>query len=95
LLKKEFPSVNYCIWNTSSLNEFSQHLSAFHFIVVEAEKEALESIYFTLKDNFNSTFKKPVKNIVEEFISNQPNSIIVNSFVSEAPVQNIKNIPTS
>jgi len=45
LLKKEFPFISHCIWNTSILNEF--------------------------------------------------NSIVVNSFVSEAPVQNIKNIPTS
>lgn len=95
MLKKEFPFINYCIWSASMLNEFSQHLSAFQFIVVEVEKEAIEAVYFTFKDNFNSTFKKPAKEMVEEFISNQPNSIIINSFVSEAPVQNIKNIPTS
>lgn len=95
LIKKEFPFIGYCIWTTSILNEFSQHLSAFQFIVVEVEKEALESVYFTLKDNFNSTFKKPAKEMVEEFISSQPNSVVVISFVSEAPVQNIKNIPTS
>jgi len=95
LLKKEFPFINYCVWTSSYLNEFSQHMSAFQFIIVEVEKEALESVYFTLKDNFNSTFKKPAKEIVEDFISNQPNSIVVKSFVSEAPLENIKNIPTS
>ena len=95
LILKEFPFINYCIWTTSNLNEFSHHLSSFQFLLVEVEKEALESVYFTLKDNFNSTFKKPAIEMLEEFISNQPNSIIVNSLVSEAPVQNIKNIPTS
>jgi len=95
LLKKDFPFIKFCIWNTSILNEFAQHVSAFQFIVVEAEKDALDSVYFTLKDNFNSTFKKPAKEIVEEYISNQPNSIIVNSFISEAPLEKINKIPTS
>ena len=95
LLKKEFPFIKYCIWNTSVLNEFSQHLSAFQFSIVEVEKEALESVYFTLKDNYNPVFKKPSREMVEDFISRQPNSIIINPFVSEAPIQNIKEIPTS
>lgn len=95
LIKKEFPFINYCIWTTSILNEFSQHLSALQFIIVEVEKETLESVYFMLKDNFKSAFKKPARGIVEEVISSQPNSVIINSFVSEAPIQKIKNVPTS
>lgn len=95
LIQNEFPFINYCIWTTSILNEFSIHLSAFQYIIVEVEKEALESVYFSLKDNFNSTFKKPGRGIVEEIISSQPNSIIINTFVSEAPVQNVKKTPTS
>ncbi|MBN2424004.1 MAG: hypothetical protein JXR46_05985 [Calditrichaceae bacterium] len=95
LLKKEFPFIKYCLWSTAVLNEFTRHLSAFQFIVVEVEKDTLEPVYFMLKDNYNSTFKKPAREIVEDFISNRPDSIIVNTFISEAPVQNIKEIPTS
>ena len=95
LIKKEFPFIKYCIWTTSILNEFSQHLSAFQFIVLEVEKETLEPVYFMLRESFNSTFKKPSKEIVEEFITSQQNSIAVNSFVSEAPIKSIKNVPTS
>lgn len=95
LIKNEFPFIKYCIWNTSNLNEFLQHQSSLQFIVVEVEKEALESVYFTIKDGFNSTFKKPSKEMVEDFISTQQKSIIINSFVTEAPIQSIKNIPTS
>ncbi len=95
LILKEFPFVNYCIWSTSNFSHFFQHLSVINFIVVEVEKEAIESVHFLLKENFNSTFKKPKKEIVEEFIIHQQNSIIIKSFVSEAPIQIIKNIPTS
>ena len=48
-----------------------------------------------LKENYNVTFKKPKKEIVEDFIIHQNNSILINSFVSEAPILRIKNTPTS
>ena len=95
LIRKEFPFINYCIWNTSILNEFSQHLSTFRFVIVEIEKEALDSVYFSLKESFNSTFKKPSREMVEEFISGQANSIIIKPFVSEAPLEKYKNMPTT
>ena len=63
--------------------------------MVEVEKNVLESDFYSIKESFNSTFKKPAKKIVEEFIITRQNSIIVNPFVSEAPIQNVKNVPTS
>lgn len=95
VIKKEFPFIKYCIWNSSILSEFLQHQSSFRFIVVEVEKDALESVFYSIKEIFNATFKRPAKEVVEEFISARQNSIIINSFVSEAPIQNIKNVPTS
>ena len=94
-IKKEFPFIKYCIWNSSLLSEFLQHQLSFRFIVVEVEKDVLESVFHSIKESFNSTFKKPAKEMLEEFISTRQNSIIINSFVSEAPIQNIKNVPTS
>jgi hypothetical protein len=95
VIKKEFPFIKYCIWNSSILGEFLQHQSSFQFIVVEVEKDALESVFYSLKDNYDSTFKKPTKQMVEEFVFTRQNSIIINSFISEAPIQSIKNVPTS
>lgn len=94
VIKKDFPFIKYCIWNSSLLSEFLQHQLAFRFIVIEVEKEALESVFYSLKESFNSTFKKPAKAMLEEYIITRQNSIIVNPFVSEAPIQNIKNFPT-
>ncbi len=95
IIKNKFPFVKYCIWNTSLLSEFLQHQLSFRFTVVEVEKDVLESVFFSIKERFNSTFKKPAKEILEEFIITRQNSIIINSFVSEAPIQNIKKVPTS
>jgi hypothetical protein len=95
LISNGFPYIKYCIWNTLNIKEFFQHLSALNFIVVEVEKDAFESVYFLLKENFGSVFKKPKREIVEEFIIHKQNSIIINSFVSEAPIENVNNMPTS
>ena len=95
IIQKEYPFIKYCIWNTSKLNEFLQHQSSFQCFIVETEKEALVSVYYTLKDNFNLTFKNPSQEIVEEFLITKKNSLIINALVSEAPIQSIKNVPTS
>ena len=95
VIKKEFPFINYCIWNSSILSEFLQHQLSFRFILVEVEKDVLESVFYSIKENFNSTFKKPAKEMLEEFIITQQNSIIIVPLVSEAPIQYIKKVPTS
>ena len=95
IIKKEFPFVKYCIWNSALAGEFLQHQLSLRFIVVEVEKGAIESVFYSIKESFNSTFKRPAKEIVEEFILTRQNCIIVNPFVSEAPLQTIKNVPTS
>lgn len=94
LIKNEFPFINHCLWSVSYLNEFLQHQTVFSFLIVEVEKEAIEAVYFKLKESVNLTFKKPTKEILEEFIGTQQNSIVINAFVSEAPIQKINNIPT-
>ena len=95
VLKKEFPFIKYCIWNSSRLSEFLHHQLSFRFIVVEVEKDVLDSAFYLLKQHFYSTFRKPDREILEEFIITRQNSIVVKHLVSEAPIQNIKNVPTS
>ena len=59
VIKNKFPFIKYCIWNSSLLGEFSQHQLSFRFIVVEVEKDVLEPVFYSLKESFNSTFKRP------------------------------------
>lgn len=95
VIHKEFPFIKYCIWSTSKLNELLQHQISIQCTVVEAEREVLESVYHKLKDQIHQTFKKPSKEMVEEFISSQKNSVVIKTLISESPLQTIKNIPTS
>ncbi len=51
LLAKNFSDVKYCVWESSWLNEFSNHQSGSFFTILEVEKDLINSVFFNLKEN--------------------------------------------
>jgi len=94
-LKKEFPYLIICIWNTSVLNEFMVHQPGKFYILVEVEKEATRSVFFFLKEAKYSVFLEPTKDLIEKYLPEEKEVFIVKSLVSEAPTQNLKGINTA
>lgn len=94
-LKREFPYLDICIWNTSALNEFMVHQPGRFYILVEVEKEATRSVFFFLKEAKYSVFLEPTKDLLEKYLPEEKKVFIVKSLVSEAPVENIKGIKTA
>jgi len=93
-LKKEFPFLEICIWNTSSLNEFMVHQPGRFFILIEVEKEATQSVFFFLKTAKYPVLVEPTNEIIEKYLSEDKENIIIKSLVSEAPVQVISGLKT-
>jgi hypothetical protein len=93
-LKKAFPYLKVCIWNTSALNEFMVHQPGRFYLLIEVEKEATQSIFYFLKDAKYSVFIDPTNDLLEKYLPNEKESLIIRSLVSEAPIQNIKGINT-
>ena len=91
-LKKEFPYLRICIWNTSSFNEFMIHQPGRFYIIIEVDKDASQSVFFYLKENKFSVFIDPTKDLIEKYIPDEKETLIVKSLVSEAPVQIINRI---
>lgn len=94
-LKKEFPYLNICIWNTSSLNEFMVHQPGRFYLLIEVEKEATQSVFYFLKEAKYSVFIEPTSDLLEKYLPNEKESLIVKSLVSEAPTQIVKGINTA
>jgi hypothetical protein len=94
-LKKEFPFLKICIWNTSALNEFMVHQLGRFYLLIEAEKEATQSIFYFLKEAKYSVFINPTSDLLEKYLPNEKESLIIRSLVSEAPIQNVKGIITT
>ncbi len=93
-LNKVFPYLNICLWNTSIFNEFMVHQPGRFYILVEVEKEALQSVFYYLKEGKQSVFIEPSKDILDKYLPNEKETIIVKSIVSEAPLQKINGINT-
>jgi len=86
-LKKQFPLISFCCWHTSALKEFFQHVTGYDFLLVEAEREAVDAVFHFVKEIDQSTFKEPSRDIMENFVLASRDAVIVKSLVSEAPLQ--------
>jgi hypothetical protein len=91
-LKKEFPYLRMCIWNTSSLNEFMIHQPGRFYLLIEVDKEAAQSVFFHLKEHKFSVFIEPTKDLFEKYLPDEKETLIVKSLVTEAPLQTINRI---
>lgn len=93
-IAEQFPFIQYCVWKTTAVREFSVHQSYVDFTVVDVEKEALESVYRYLKEQHHQVFLNPNKMMVEEYIMDLEEAIIVQQLISEAPLQTLDEVPT-
>lgn len=85
-VKREFPYIIFCIWDTVWLNDFMRHQPFKHYIVVEVEKDAAESVFAFLTETLKNVFFNPDEEIFDRYIHNYDEVIIVKNMVSEAPL---------
>lgn len=93
-LKREFPYLEFCIWNTSLFNEFMIHQPVRFYILIEVEKEATQSVFFFLKEEKYPVFVDPTEDIFAKYLSEEKENLIVKSLVTEAPLQKIARLNT-
>jgi hypothetical protein len=86
-ISKQFEDIKYCLWETEWLNEFSQHQSGKKMILVEVEKEFIESFYYELKDNFkNDIFLTPDEKAINFYISESKQPLIIRKLITRSPI---------
>jgi len=93
-LKKEFPYIEVCIWNSSSINEFMVHQPGRFYLIVEVEKEADVSVFHFLKEFYQPIFFEPTNDLLNTFLPVDKEAVIIKPLVSESPVQNVDGIIT-
>ena len=94
-VRREFPFLNICIWNTSSLNEFMIHQPGKFYYLLEVEKEAAESVFYFLRETKFAVFLEPNKDILEKYLPEEKKVMIVKSLISEAPLLTVERIDTA
>lgn len=94
-LKKQFPFLDTCLWTTAVFNEFMLHQPGKFFLMVEVDKDAVESVFFLLKDLKYPVFLDPTKEILNTYMPAGKETWIVKSLVTEAPIQKISDLYTT
>lgn len=92
-IRKNFPNVSFCTWNSELLNEFTQHLSAYPFVIVDVERDVAESVYYQLKDNFKGIFLRPSEMLINELLPDFRLPIIVRYLTTESPLNKEGDLP--
>ena len=83
-IEKDFPYIEFQIWELTWLNEFLNHLVAHNRIFVNVENDGCEFVYMSLNSEYgNSLLLKPTEKEIDYYTKD--NSIIIDRLVSEAP----------
>jgi len=83
----------YNIWTTKWLNEFSELQAVHTMIILEVDKSSAERVFYTLKDHhYRNVYYKPDETVIEKYISEIEDVIIVKSMISRAPTITIKKV---
>lgn len=85
-VKREFPYISFGIWDTLWLNEFMRHQPIKHYVVLEVEKDASESVFSFLNEINKNVFFNPDEEIFDRYIHNHDEVLIVKNMVLEAPL---------
>ena len=88
-LAKQFPLLDYAVWETCALNEFLNHQLARNHIFVEVEKPLEESVFTALREWADSpVLMKPSGN--DLYLYSGDLTIIVSTLTTEAPISDHK-----
>lgn len=86
-LSAQFEDIKFCLWETEWLNEFTQHQSGKRMVLVEVEKEFIESVYYELKDNFkNEIYLNPDEKAINFYISESNRPLILRKLITRSPI---------
>lgn len=92
-LNRQFPAARHCVWSTRWLNEWMIHQPGRFLLLVEVEELATESVFYYLKDeNYKNVFLNPDDNLLERYVYEQTESIIVKPLITKAPLKKEKKI---
>jgi len=92
-IDKEFLDISVCVWNSNWLNDFSRHQAFKNTVLVEVEKDLVQSVFNRLSDNhYKDVFFEPDSNNSKTYLSESKNPIIVRPLITKAPIQKNQNM---
>ncbi|MCF8299283.1 MAG: hypothetical protein K9J13_17170 [Saprospiraceae bacterium] len=86
-INDRFEDIKYCIWETSWLNEFSQHQSSKKIILIEVEKDFLDSFFYELKEIYKGdVYLTPDEKAINFYVAESIQPIVIKKLVTRSPI---------
>jgi hypothetical protein len=92
LINKQFPLIKFCCWRMSALKELFQHMTAADLLIVEVEREAVDAVFYFLKESQKNIFKEPSRETVEDIMTGAGTAVIIKPMISESPLMPVERI---
>lgn len=89
IVAKEFDQLDYCLWSTEWLNDFTRHQLGTFFYVLEVEKDFVEEVFnaYSASKQYRA-FLDPEEDIMERYVESEI-SIVIKPLISRSPKQKI------
>ncbi len=89
----KLPLIDTCVWSSAWFNEFTIHQVPRSFILVEVEKEAMDSVFYHLRDmDYKDVFLLRTKTdeaVLDRYIFEADNPIIITKMISKSPIRKV------
>ena len=85
-ISKNFKHLVFCISDSTWINEFTLHQYSNNFTIVEVEKDFIESVFFNLRQAFQSVFLKPNIDEFDKYITGLKKAIILIPLITRSPI---------
>src|SRR5690606_20923320 len=83
----KFEDAKHSIWETDWLNEFSQHQASRKIILIEIEKDFIESLYYELKDSSRKEiYINPDEKAIDFYIAESDYPVIIKKLITCSPI---------
>jgi len=86
-LNDRFEDVKHCIWETNLLNEFSQHQSSKRILIIETERDFLDSFFYELKEIYKGdVFLTPDEKAINFYVAESMQPVVIKRLVTRSPI---------
>jgi hypothetical protein len=86
-INDRFEEIKYCIWETNWLNEFSQHQASKRMIIIEVERDFLDSFFYELKENDKAdVYLTPDEKTIHFYVAESMHAIVIKSLITRSPM---------
>jgi hypothetical protein len=85
-IKTTFTNVDLTIWETQELNQFMVHQPFVNMVIMEVEKDSVESLFNHFSEIFpGKTFLYPDQLVFERYILRQKEAVIISKSITQTP----------